>query len=229
MNSRSEIVTLELRASNASLARERATGQGLKVLSLRPTLAGLFGLPSGRQRFSSTLLSIELLSLLDAGLNLVEAIQALTEKASNPEARQILEQVLGDLRKGLSLSQSLSRLTQHFSPLYIATIKSSEQTGNVKEALSRYVAYQEEINRVRKKILSALIYPAILLGVGGLVFAFLIFYVVPRFAKVYEEIIRAGPQSVIPYCSIVRFVFLMALTTSAPISRYLVCTQMTRS
>jgi len=105
----------------------------------------------------------------------------------------VLERILACMREGMSLSQSLSHLPEHFSPLYIATVRSSEQTGNVKEALSRYVAYQEEIDRVRKKVASALIYPAILLGVGSLVLAFLIFYVVPRFARVYDDISRDLP------------------------------------
>jgi general secretion pathway protein F len=193
INNRSEIVALEFRASDALVAKELAARQGLRVLSLRPTFSGVFNFTAGRSRFSSTLLSVEMLSLIDAGLNLVEAIQALTEKASQPEARRVLEQVLGSLREGLSFSQSLARLPQHFSPLYIATVKSSEQTGNLKEALSRYIAYQEEIDRVRKKVVAALIYPAILTGVGGLVLSFLIFYVVPRFARVYDDISRELP------------------------------------
>lgn len=119
VNSRSEIVALEFRASDALVAKELAARQGLRVLSLRPTLSGLLSFTSRRSRFSSTLLSVEMLSLIDAGLNLVEAIQALTEKASQPESRRVLEQLLGSLREGLSFSQALSRLPQHFSPLYI--------------------------------------------------------------------------------------------------------------
>ncbi len=193
INDRSEVVALELRAPDAASAKDLAVRQGLRVLSLRPTLAGLFSLTSGRARFSSTLLSVELLSLLDAGLNLVEAIQALAERASQPESRRVLDQVLGGMREGLSFSQSLSRIPQHFSPLYIATVRSSEQTGNLKEALSRYIAYQEEVDRVRKKVVAALIYPAILAGVGGLVLSFLLFYVVPRFARVYQDISKDLP------------------------------------
>src|SRR3989442_1521448 len=195
VNSRSEIVALEFRASDALVARELAARQGLRVLSLRLTFSGLLSFTSRRSRFSSTLLSVEMLSLIDAGLNLVEAIQALTEKASQPESRRVLEQLLGSLREGLSFSQALSRLPQHFSPLYVATVKSSEQTGNLKEALSRYIAYQEEIDRVRRKIVSALIYPAILAGVGGLVLSFLVFYVVPRCALERGNRSRKGCRS----------------------------------
>jgi general secretion pathway protein F len=193
VNERGEIVALDLRAPDMSAARRLAVRQGLRVLSLRLSVAGLAGLSPARARFSPTLFSLELLSLLDAGLNLVEAIQALGEKASQPEARRVLERILARMQEGMSLSQSLSHLPEHFSPLYIATVRSSEQTGNVKEALARYVAYQEEIDRVRKKVVSALIYPAILLGVGSLVLAFLIFYVVPRFARVYDDISRDLP------------------------------------
>lgn len=191
INGRGEVVALEFRAPDVAAARQLAASRGLRVLSLRLALGGLPGLSSSR--FSPTLLSIELLALLDAGLNLVEAVQALAEKASQPETRRVLEQALAGMREGLSFSQSLSRIPEHFSPLYIATVRSSEQTGGVREALSRYIAYQEEIDRVRKKAVSALIYPAILTGVGGLVLSFLIFYVVPRFARVYEDISKDLP------------------------------------
>src|SRR5258706_15728591 len=109
LNSRSEIVALEVRGSNSSLAKEQAGRQGLRVLSLRPTFSGLLNFTSGRSRFSSTLLSVEMLSLIDAGLNVVEGIQALSEKASQPEARRVLEQLISSLRQGLSFSQALSR------------------------------------------------------------------------------------------------------------------------
>src|SRR4029077_17173477 len=121
------------------------------------------------------------------------AVQALTEKASQPEARRVLEQVLGSMREGMSFSQSLSRIPEHFSPRYSASVRSSEQTGNLREALSRYIAYEEEIDRVRKKVVAALIYPAILAGVGGSALAVLMFYVVPRFARVYEDISKDLP------------------------------------
>jgi general secretion pathway protein F len=95
--------------------------------------------------------------------------------------------VLAAIHRGEPFSRAVAAFPQHFSPLYIATIKASERTGNVKEALSRYIAYQEELERVKKKVVSASIYPAILVIVGALVLGFLMFYVVPRFATVYED------------------------------------------
>src|ERR1044071_6203596 len=103
------------------------------------------------------------------------------------ESRRVLfRSLIGPIHRGEPFSQALASFPRHFSPLYVATIKASERTGGMREALARYIAYQEELERVRKKIVSASIYPAILMVVGTLVVGFLMFYVVPRFARVYE-------------------------------------------
>lgn len=175
------IVSLDLQAATASIALDAARKQGLAVLSVRPRSLALPRLQR-ESKFPITLFSIELMALLEAGLNLVEALQTLSEKELNSERQAVLSGVLGAIYRGESFSHAVSRFPQHFPPLYVATLKASERTGNVREALSRYIAYQEEIDRVRKKIVSASIYPAILIAVGSLVLAFLMFYVVPRFA-----------------------------------------------
>jgi general secretion pathway protein F len=136
---------------------------------------------------------MELLSLLDAGLNLVEALQTLAEKEGGGERQEVLSAIIAAIHRGEPFSQAVAALPRHFSPLYVATIKAAERTGNVREALGRYIAYQEELDRVRKKIVAASIYPAILIAVGGLVLAFLMFYVVPRFARVYDDMAGTLP------------------------------------
>ena len=137
--------------------------------------------------FKPVLFSIELLSLRDAGLNLVEAMQTLAEKEAAGERQGVLSGMLAAINRGEPFSKAVAAFPQHFPPLYVATIKASERTGNVKEALSRYIAYQEEFDRVKKKVVSASIYPVILMIVGALVLGFLMLYVVPRFAQVYED------------------------------------------
>jgi general secretion pathway protein F len=105
----------------------------------------------------------------------------------------VLAAMLAAIRRGEPFSKAVASLPRHFSPLYVATIQASERTGNVKEALGRYIAYQEELDRVKKKVVSASIYPAILAIVGTLVLGFLMFYVVPRFAHVYEDMAGGLP------------------------------------
>lgn len=193
INARQEIVALKLNAASEALATDAARGLGLIVLSVRSQ--GLHvPIPLRRpSAFPATLFSIELLALLDAGLNLVEALQTLDEKESHGERRIVLSGILEAIHRGESFSQAVSRFPRHFSPLYIATLRASERTGNVREALSRHIAYQEELDRVRKKIVAATIYPAILVVVGAMVLAFLLFYVVPRFARVYDDISGSLP------------------------------------
>ena len=186
IDARREVVALDLKAASETGAAEAARQLGLTVLSVRPQ-----GCASWLRRrsatFPLTLFSVELMALLQAGLNLVEALQALNEKEARSECQAVLSGIVAAIRRGEPFSQAVAHFPQHFPPLYVATLKAAEQTGDVAEALSRYIAYQGELDRVRKKVVAATIYPAILSIVGSLVLGFLVFYVVPRFARVYED------------------------------------------
>jgi len=192
VDARQQLVTLNLDAASAALAADEVRRQGLSLISLQSRGLRLPLVRRGR-RFPATLFSMELESLLQAGLNLVEALQTLAEKEGQGERQEVLSGLLGAIHRGEPFSQAVAGFPQHFSPLYVATIKASERTGNMREALARYIAYQEELERVRKKIVSASIYPAILMVVGALVISFLMFYVVPRFARVYEDMASTLP------------------------------------
>ena len=177
-----QVVALSLEAANDAAARELAKSKGLEVFSLKAGKA--FGM---KKRFPTLLFSMELKSLLDAGLNLVEALQTLAEKEGAGERQQVLSGIVAALNRGEAFSQAAAGAPEAFPPLYVATIKAAERTGDVPEALGRTIEYMEELERVKKKVVSASIYPAILLGVGVLVMGFLLLYVVPRFAQVYED------------------------------------------
>jgi general secretion pathway protein F len=120
VNGRQDVVALELDAADEAAAREAALRRGLSVLTIRG--AGLAAAMPLRRKstFPSTLFSIELLALLDAGLNLVEALQALAEKQAGGDG--VLQDVLRSLNEGLPFSQALARRPEHFSALYVATI-----------------------------------------------------------------------------------------------------------
>ena len=192
IDARQQVVSLELQAASAALAADQLRTQGLTLISLQSRGLQLPLVRPGK-RFPATLFSIELMSLLEAGLNLVEALQTLAEKEAGGERAEVLSGLLAAIHRGEPFSQAVAGFGQHFSPLYVATIKASERTGNVREALGRYIGYQQELERVRKKIVSASIYPAILAIVGTLVIGFLMLYVVPRFARVYEDMAATLP------------------------------------
>jgi general secretion pathway protein F len=144
-------------------------------------------------RFPLLVFCQQLLSLLEAGLQLVEAIDTLTEKEHDTSHHQLLAQLQAGLRSGLSLSQALEAFPDIFPPLFQAAIEASEQTGGVPEALKRFVTYETQFQALRSRLIGALIYPALLLSLGGLVIAFLLGYVVPRFSVVFVDRLQDMP------------------------------------
>ena len=184
------VTTLTLEAATAQEATDMVQSQGYAVLKVNPVASMQFtGLTSGEGRsFPLSLFSQELLTLLEAGLTVVEAIETLKEKQAKADRQRVLAQIVAYLYEGQSLSQAMERFPAIFPPLYIATVRASERTGDLPEALSRYVAYQSQIDVVKKKIVSAAIYPAVLAGAGVLVVIFLLGYVVPRFSRIFEDL-----------------------------------------
>lgn len=184
------VTALTVEAANEAEAAQRAQGLGYTVLTVRHagSLGSLARLKVGRRaKFPLVLFTQELLSLLGAGLPLMESIQTLQEREHRPEAKKVLERIARILFEGQTLSVALEQFPEVFPGLYVATVRASERTGALAEALSRYVAYQSQVEVVKKKVINASIYPVLLMVVGSLVVLFLMGYVVPRFAGVYES------------------------------------------
>jgi general secretion pathway protein F len=181
------IVRLHPDASTLEEAIRLVEAQGYRVVS-----TGGLAMPSFRfariKRFPLTLFSQELLSLLDAGLPLLEGIEILARKERDADTREVYASLTRQLYEGKSLSQALQAHPEAFPALYVATIRASEKTGELKSALSRYLVYREQLDGVRKKVANAAIYPLFLVLVGAAVIAFLMAYVIPRFSRVYEEL-----------------------------------------
>ena len=181
------VVLLQVEAQDSEQARRQAEDQGLRVVSLRGAGLGWGSLRWRRSGdFDLVLFSQELSTLLNAGLPLVDALESLAEKASGAQARKVLENLVRLLYEGKSLSQALGQQPQVFPTLYVALVQSSERTGALGDALGRYIAYRQRLDLVRQKLVSASIYPLLLLLVGGGVVLFLLGYVVPRFSLVFE-------------------------------------------
>lgn len=181
------VEALDFQAPDEAAAVKTLEGRGYTVLSVRAKRA--LGAPwrGARERFPVALFSQELRALIGAGLPLVEAIETLAQKEKRDESRAVLGRVVALLREGRPLSAALEEFPQAFSPLYVATVKAAEKTSDLAPALGRYVAYALQIEAVKKRIVNASIYPALLIAVGGLVGLFLLLYVVPRFGHIYQE------------------------------------------
>jgi general secretion pathway protein F len=179
--------TLDLQALDEASAREHAEGQGYTVVAVRRRANVLAFLRRAGERFPLVLFSQELLVLLEAGLPLVEAIDTLAAKERRGDFQALLSRIVAVLREGRTLSSALEQFPTAFPALYVATVRAAERTSDLPHALARYVTYQNQIEALRKRIVNASIYPSLLIGMGGLVSLFLLFYVVPRFGRIYEE------------------------------------------
>ena len=178
------IAIQELDALDEADAHRQAVARGLRVVAVQAARLRI----SRRARLPLVAFSNELVALLEAGLSLVEAIDALTEKERDESIRHVLAGLRRRLYEGQSLSVALGEFPGSFPALYVATVRASERSGVIAEALRRFVAYQQQIDLLRKRLVSASIYPAVLLSAGTLVLLFLVAYVVPRFSGIYEEI-----------------------------------------
>jgi general secretion pathway protein F len=184
------MTTLSVEARDESDARRQIEARGMHVASLSPEWSWLSGGirlgGNGSRNLPLVLFNQELLALLRAGLSITEALEALLEKEANDATRAILERLLTGLREGKRFSGVLSEQPELFPALYIGMVKAAEGTSDLPLALARFIAYRQQVDTVRNKVISSAIYPLILLVVGGSVGFFLIGYVVPRFADVYQ-------------------------------------------
>lgn len=181
------VISLLFDAADEADAVRQARAGGLAVLSLRRAASWNPAFARRRAKFPLALFAQELLSLMQAGLTLVEAIDGLAEKESAGANRVTLDHLRKHLHEGRTLSQAMQELPEVFPALFIATVRATERTGDLPDALRRYIAYQSQLELVRKKIVSASIYPVLLMLAGSLVLLFLLGYVVPKFSHVYED------------------------------------------
>lgn len=181
------ITALTLEAADDVAARRQAEALGYTVLSVRATSVLSILSWRRREKFAAPLFCQQLLALLDAGLGLVEAIDLLCRKARQAEIRDVLADLVRRMREGATFSKALDNMAERFPPLFIATVRASERTGDLPEALRRYLDYERKVNVLRDKVLAASVYPAVLIAIGALVILFLLGYIVPRFSRVYED------------------------------------------
>lgn len=175
-------------ASNEDEARQICMRSGLDILDIQPIKKSK-SLFKAKPQFDLAIFSYELLCLLKAGLSLIETLETLKDRLQQGQAGfALLSELIRQMKEGQSFSNVLKNYPEIFPPLFTASISASEQTGDMVQALERYLRYHEQMNVIRQKIISASIYPALLLSVGFAVAIFLLCFLVPRFSHVYEGI-----------------------------------------
>src|ERR1700722_8532613 len=133
------------------------------------------------------LLTRQLSALLGAGVQLVDALSALSDQSSRAATKRMLSQVRERVREGSSLADALTNHRDVFSDLYIGMVRAGEQAAALEAVLDRLAEYSERQNEFVTKVRGALTYPIIMMCVGSVVMGFLVTYVVPQVATIFEE------------------------------------------
>ncbi|ADJ29713.1 type II secretion system F family protein [Nitrosococcus watsonii] len=200
-----EILEGERRADDEASVVEWLHSQGYIPLRIEEATAGgrgrsrrsagkrLFGRKKAVRQNEVAVLTGELATLLRAGLPLDRAFSILMEIAEEGPVRQLLSQLQEQVRGGSSLAEAMETQTETFSPLYISMIRAGEAGGALDVILGRLADFMERSKALRNAVTSALIYPAILVGVAGLSVIILLTFVVPQFQQLFEDAGKALP------------------------------------
>lgn len=181
-------IELSIEADSPVEAGALAEKSGYAVLAVRAPWSRIVLSPTSSSRIAVVEFAEELIALLEAGLTVVDSIDALSRRSANTVQRSALNRVSEQLRTGARFATALDSCGSVFPPLFVAAIRASEGTGTLTDALARYVSYETQLEQARNRIASASVYPALLLVAGGFVMLFLLAYVVPRFSRLYREV-----------------------------------------
>jgi type IV pilus assembly protein PilC len=187
-------------ADNEDRLRREFEDKGLYVLAIQRAgrlAVGSLSLPT-RSRIATReflVFNQELATLLKAGMPLVQSLDILRGRVTNPVFRSVLNDVYDRVRAGSALSEAFEAHGAMFPGVYTASLMAGEKSGNLEQVIRRYVAYVKVVEAVRRKVISALIYPAVLLTLSIVVVGILVLRVVPQFSGYYEQFGKELPLS----------------------------------
>jgi type IV pilus assembly protein PilC len=187
-----EIVEGVYAAENEARLRHDFDEKGLYVLSLQPkgSVAGV-SLQFGRTRRIPTndflVFNQELATLLKAGMPLVQSLDLLRRRVQSPVFRGVLHDVHERVRSGTALSDAFAAHAALVPSVYTASLLAGERSGSLDTVLRRFVEYSKIIATVKRKTMSALIYPIILISLAFILVAIIVFSVVPAFTDFYAS------------------------------------------
>src|SRR5437868_6776316 len=187
--------------------RDRFAQQGYLVYWVKPRTVLSGGALRGRKVRQSqfVIFNQQFLTLIKAGLPILNSLDLLIKRQRDKNLQQLLQNVRERVKGGESLSDAFA--AQHVFPkIYTTTLLAGEKSGNMEEVLGRYIAFQRLALTFKKKLAVSLVYPALLVTVVLCMLMFLITYVVPQFAKLFENLNAQLPAIT---------VFMLAVGTNA--------------
>lgn len=132
-------------------------------------------------------LTRQLATLSRAGIPLIESLTAVTEEHDNPKLKRVMSQVKRAVSEGSSMANALKAHPKVFPPLYVNMVNAGETSGNLDLVFDRLADLTESQVRLRGKVMGAMMYPVIMVIIGGLIVLLMMLFVVPKMAGMFEE------------------------------------------
>jgi type IV pilus assembly protein PilC len=186
-------------AESVTEARQKLSDRGLFVYNVRPR-GGLLGQTFGQRRQKSVdgndflVFNQQFNTLIKAGIPILKALDLLSERAAAQRLRPVLTEVRRQVREGTTLSEALEQQGV-FPKVYTVSVLAGEKSGNLPGVLEYYIAYQKVTTGFRKKLISTLIYPIILVCAATFIVAYLVSSVIPKFAGLYTDLNIQLPEA----------------------------------
>lgn len=199
----------ELIAASAADARQTLEAKGYLVLSLRKK--GRLGAGRGNAK-DFLIFNQEFMTLVKAGLPILQALELLLKRMEQPGFRSALASVIDAIRSGSAISDAMAAQPAYFPALYTSTVRAGEQSGALVDILKRHIAYQKRMLAIRRKLTTALAYPAFLVVALLAVMLLFFLYIIPNFTQMYGD--QAGE---LPFLTTLLVNFTDMLTRYAPL------------
>lgn len=140
-----------------------------------------------------TVVTRQLAILLNAGLPLIRALRTLERQSADPAIKQILGEVATTVEGGATFSEALSQHPKSFDKLFLNMVRAGEASGKLELILDRLAMFMEKAARIAGKVKSAMVYPTVVLSIAGLIGAGLMVFIVPKFEKIFAELLNGKP------------------------------------
>ncbi len=178
-------------AASEKELRDKYAQQGFLIYTIKPRAGGVAGTGflGGAKKLNLEKFLIfnqQFVTLIRAGLPILKALDLLAERLTDPKLGPYVKAVRDEVRNGSLLSDAF-RLQGIFPKMYVTSVMAGEKSGSLTEVLDRYVSYQKMSLAVRKKVMVSLMYPVVLIVLVALLMVFLVTYVVPTFAELYNS------------------------------------------
>ena len=184
---------------DADALRRELERQGFHVFDVRPRgFAFNIDWPFRRRRKipddEFLLFNQELAALLRAGLPLLQSLELMLERMENPTMREVLGEIRDQVKSGAELSDAFASFGDLFPSLYPSTLKAGERSGELEQVIRRFMRYLQLVGSARRRVVSALIYPAVLITLSIMMLGVLAVYVVPSFSRFYSDLDAELPK-----------------------------------